>query len=60
MVVVLVKNQGSKQATCTNCASVLSYMPSERKKHTHRDYTGDVDTYYTINCPACGEKTIVR
>ena len=60
MVVVLEKGQGSKKCTCSNCSSVLSYMPSERRqKNVNHDYLGDFDTINVIQCPVCGQDTKV-
>lgn len=41
------------RCTCSNCASIIEYVPFEVKSFVHRDYGGGSDTVYYIDCPSC-------
>ena len=54
MVQVVGKDEGQVlKVTCRNCASMLQFTRSEAKQKVYRDYTGDVDIEWEIDCPAC-------
>lgn len=45
----------SKQYTkvCENCAVTLQYVKNDITTRVHRDYAGDSNSHYEIECPKC-------
>jgi hypothetical protein len=48
-----------RQTVCFNCGVTLEYVPNDIKNRVHRDYTGDSDTVYYIDCAACNQQVRV-
>ena len=46
--------RGYYEYTHKVCKSVISFEVGELKSHEVSDYTGDVDYYRSLVCPACG------
>ncbi len=59
MVELLMRDYGTKETTCRNCGSLLSYMPSEEKERRY-SAMGEMGTITEITCPACGVDTIIK
>lgn len=49
-----------KEHICTHCGARLEYTPTDVIHHVIRDYRGDSDTLYTIQCPQCNDSQPVR
>lgn len=49
-----------KRVVCKNCSSILVYLPCDIISYDKRDYTGDLDTYYYINCPECNNRVYLK
>lgn len=47
--------RGFYEYTHKECKSVISFEVSELVKKGYSDYTGDIDMYRVLNCPACGQ-----
>ena len=43
----------AKQVTCEHCGSILEYTPNDIKAECVKDYRGDSEMYYYIQCPVC-------
>lgn len=51
---VIGKDESLKERiTCTNCASILEYLPLDVHKDTVWGYGGDRDVVKYIVCPCC-------
>lgn len=48
-----------KRVICRNCGVTLEYTPYDRYDYTTTDYTGDSDTYKSIDCPRCTTRITV-
>lgn len=48
-----------RRVTCRNCGSILEYLAIDVRHRTTRDYTGDSDDYYWIDCPQCHNEVAV-
>ena len=60
MVMVVGKDESVyKQSTCGNCASILRYVPSEVQDR-RVSCMGDVDTFYYVVCPCCGDAVAAK
>lgn len=51
----VVEQPSTKRCTCYNCKAVLEYSYSDIRVKLERDYTGDGETVYRIQCPNCGQ-----
>lgn len=49
-----------KKVTCSNCSSILEYLPVDVIESIHTDYSGCKDLYKFINCPACSKDVNVN
>lgn len=49
-----------KEVVCGHCGVTLQYVPKDVKDYKSYDYTGDYDTVYYIECPACNAKVTVK
>lgn len=62
MAQVVGKDVGAvKRCTCSKCASIIEYTPSElvERKHSH-DYLGDYEVDDFLKCPKCGDWILIR
>lgn len=49
-------NKGIFRVTHSVCNSLIEFSYDELTDRTTMDYTGGVDSYKVIECPACREK----
>jgi len=50
----------TRKVVCTKCSFELEYTGEDVKSYDKRDYSGDLDTYYYIECPRCSKQVFVR
>jgi hypothetical protein len=64
MTVLVIKTEPDKsvvkETICRNCGVTLQYVPHDIQERTERDYTGDTDVIYYIDCPACSGQVTVQ
>jgi DNA-directed RNA polymerase subunit RPC12/RpoP len=55
------ENESAKRrATCRKCGAVLEYLPVDVKVREVGDYSGEINTVYSIECPRCKGRIYVK
>lgn len=57
------KPQGEvlKRVVCPHCGALLEYVPNDvSSRQTKRDYLGDYEMFFGIDCPNCSKVITIK